>query len=376
VESLRALAALGVLVAHAFLTARTAHGMNPPSPSGVFDRLVVTGTFSVYLFFVLSGYLLFWPFVKHAFANGRSIDLRRYAVNRALRILPLYYVALVAYLVLMAGGGTLEQWLTFWTFSENFSAGATEAVNPVLWSLVVELHFYVVLPLLALLIWRLAGDSPRRAMAVVVGVGLASFVVRWVTLYDDPTPNPYLRYSLPSCFMFFAPGMALALLRLMWERRPVRLLAGPLGAPGLWLAGALGAWLLLALDEGRGYLAAVASFLLVGAVVLPLRYSRLPRALEWRPLAAVGVVSYSLYLWHVLILRKFTEHFGLDSFGPLLAVGLPVSLAIAFASYAIVERPFLRMRRRWGSTAAESAAERTKEEGRLCPPTSRSAIGS
>jgi peptidoglycan/LPS O-acetylase OafA/YrhL len=138
------------------------------------------------------------------------------------------------------------------------------------------------------------------------------------------------------------------------ERRPSRLLAGPLGAPALWLGGALAVWLLLAFGHERGYLAAVASFLLVGALVLPLRGSRLPRALEWRPLAAVGVASYSLYLWHVLILGKFAEHLGLDSFGPLLAVGLPVSLVVAFASYAIVERPFLRLRRRWGSTPADN----------------------
>jgi peptidoglycan/LPS O-acetylase OafA/YrhL len=273
--------------------------------------------------------------------------------------LPLYYVVLVPYFALMAGGGTPRDWLLFATFSENFSPATIEAVNPVLWSLVIELHFYAVLPLLALLLTRLARGSLRGAMWAIVVLGLASFALRWLTFYADPTPNPQLRYSLPSCFMFFAPGMALALLRLACERSPTRLPAGPLARPELWLGGALVAWLPVAYVDRGGFFAALASFLLVGALVLPLRDSRVARALEWRPLAAVGVASYSLNLWHVLILRKFAEHVGLDQFGWLLAVAAPVCIAVAFASYAIVERPFLRLRRRWGSTAAGTRATAT-----------------
>jgi peptidoglycan/LPS O-acetylase OafA/YrhL len=339
-ESVRAVAALSVLIAH--VVGRAA------SPS-LLERLAFGGFFGVYLFFALTGYLLFWPFVKEAFGDGRRIDLSRYAANRALRILPLYYVVLVAYLLLWHNGGTIDQWLLFGTFSENFSTTTILTVNPVMWSLVIELHFYALLPLLAMALARVAAGSPGRALAVVAALALASFALRWVSLYHDPTPNPYLRYSLLSCFMFFAVGMALALLRLSWERRPPRWLTGAVRAPELWLLGAVALWWVATVGGSRGYLLAPASFLLLGACVLPLRASPLLRALDWRPLALVGVVSYSIYLWHVLIVHELDERAGITGAWALLAVSVPVVLAVASASYLLVERPFLRMRRRWGS---------------------------
>jgi acetyltransferase len=346
VESLRALAALGVLVAGAMTTAYQAQ-----IPHDYPHRLLFSGTYAVYLFFVLSGYLLFWPFARRTFGDGQPIDLRRYALNRALRILPLYYVVLVAYLLIREGGGSLDQWLLFGSFSENLSTSTILRVNGAMWSLVVELHFYALLPLLALLLASVSRSSLRVAAAVVVGVGLASFVLRWVTLYGDRTPNPYLRYSLPSCFMFFAPGMALALLRLAWERRRPPILDGLLGARATWMAGAAGVWLAVAQGTGHGYLAAPASFLLVGACVLPLRESRAARVLDWRPLALLGVASYSLYLWHSLVIDELADHVA-SRLLPLLALATPLCLGVAFLSYAAIERPFLRLRRRWGSTAA------------------------
>jgi peptidoglycan/LPS O-acetylase OafA/YrhL len=352
IESLRAVAAMGVVVAHTLAVARTFQGRNPGPPSGVFERLIASGTFSVYLFFVLSGYLLFLPFAKQAFAAGPRIELRRYAANRALRILPLLYVSLVVYLIAQ-NDLTLHQLLVFGTFSENFSSATAQTVNVVLWSLVIELHFYLLLPLLALVVGRLSRGSVGRALALVAALGLASLALRWTTFYADPTPNPVLRFSVLSCFMFFAAGMTLALLRLRWQQRPPPALAGPLGAPAVWMSAALAAWLVLAYADSRGRLAVVASFLLVGAVVLPLRASRLTSALAWRPLAALGVASYSLYIWHVLVLRTLANHFWLDSFGSLLAVGLPACFAVAFASYAMIERPFLRWRRRWGSNTGD-----------------------
>jgi peptidoglycan/LPS O-acetylase OafA/YrhL len=115
-------------------------------------------------------------------------------------------------------------------------------------------------------------------------------------------------------------------------------------------------WLLLFDDYSRGWLAAPASALLVGACVLPLHAGPLIRVLEWRALAFVGVISYSYYLWHVPILEQLGEaSWEPQSFAGLLALSLPLCLAAAALSYRFVETPFLRLRRRWGSTAARSA---------------------
>src|SRR3954453_824914 len=91
IESLRALAALGVVVSHVygatFAFGGTLYASFP-------HRVLFGGGDGVWVFFVLTGYLLFWPFASKIYRGG-TLDLRRYAFNRALRILPLYYAAVV-----------------------------------------------------------------------------------------------------------------------------------------------------------------------------------------------------------------------------------------------------------------------------------------
>jgi peptidoglycan/LPS O-acetylase OafA/YrhL len=159
---------------------------------------------------------------------------------------------------------------------------------------------------------------------------------------------------LLSTFFFIAAGMLLALLRISWEERRPGWLRGPLAWADLWVVASAG---VLALGIFWQYslpsMAAMSiilliSALLVGACVLPLRPGPLVRVLEWRPLAVIGVASYSLYLWHDPILRALAKSSWAPSgFVGLLAVGLPLCLLVAFASYALIEAPFLRLRRRW-----------------------------
>src|SRR5213596_1717165 len=104
IESLRALAALAVLESHAF---GYAHHWAPSAISATTaQRTILGGGSGVLVFFALSGYLLFWPFARRWFADGAAIDLRRYALNRALRILPLYFVAVVVLLLVQEHGGS------------------------------------------------------------------------------------------------------------------------------------------------------------------------------------------------------------------------------------------------------------------------------
>jgi peptidoglycan/LPS O-acetylase OafA/YrhL len=99
-------------------------------------------------------------------------------------------------------------------------------------------------------------------------------------------------------------------------------------------------------------LCAPAAALMVAACVLPLRAGPLVRALGAKPLAAVGVVSYSLYLWHFPIVTHLSRSgpvFGSVALSYLTLV--PLCLAVAFVSYAAIEAPFLRLRKRWAASA-------------------------
>jgi peptidoglycan/LPS O-acetylase OafA/YrhL len=82
--------------------------------------------------------------------------------------------------------------------------------------------------------------------------------------------------------------------------------------------------------------------------VLPLRRGLVSKLLAWRPLSALGVASYSLYIWHLPVLRAVDGWPTLrSSYVVLGVVGGAICVAVAAASYAVIERPFLRLRKTW-----------------------------
>jgi peptidoglycan/LPS O-acetylase OafA/YrhL len=357
VESLRALAAVGVVASHVF-GATVGEFF-----SGIENRMASGVGFGAYFFFALSGCLLYMPFVRRDFGGGGSISLGRYALNRAVRIFPLYYVSLAAVLIVLERGGTLEQWVTWGLFLENFSPEEIETVNGVLWTIVIELHFYILLPLIAWVILRGSGGSLNRALLVLGAITLASLTLRlfYVIIPDRHWLDP-VRMSLPSMFYFIGAGMFVALVRQAWAQQRPSWLRGPLASPDVWVLASIPFWFVFVANYDLEPLFAIGCFLLLGSAVLPLDRGFLVRGLDWRPLAVLGLASYSLYVWHRPILRGVTDReapvldpliswtqdlVGSDYVGMLLIL-VPFCCAVALVSYALIEAPALRLRRRWG----------------------------
>ena len=368
VESLRAIGVLGVLVAHAM---GWAYYYGPEIGQGAVHRAMALGIqASPFLLFVLSGCLLYGPFARRDLGRGDPINLRRYATNRALRILPLYYAVLLVLFVFQEGEGTPKEWAIYASFSQNFVVFPNFQVNRVMWYMVIEVHFYVLLPLLAFVLARASGGSRGRAALLLGMLGFASFAFFMYAWHVDATPNPFWRFSILSLFFFLAGGMLLALLRLSWEERRPGWLRGPLASTDLWIAASAGVWAVsvfwqFSLPSANAMVSILLiSVLLVGACVLPLRPGPLVRVLEWRPLAVVGVASYSLYLWHDPILKALAKSpWAPSGFAGLLAVGLPLCCLVALMSYALIEAPFLRLRRRWArSTPRRSGTPAGKRD--------------
>jgi peptidoglycan/LPS O-acetylase OafA/YrhL len=359
IESLRAVAALGVFVGHTFIIALAYRDTS----GGLKNQLISGGLLTVFLFFTLSGYLLFWPFVQRDYGDRRTLSLATYARNRALRILPLYYVAVVVLLWLEPLGAERSDWWRYALFIQDYSIRTVERLDSPMWSLAVELQFYILLPLLAAVIARLSRRSLRGAIAIVAALGAASLGLRLadVTLAASTNFSPLNGpFALPTLFYFFTTGMLVALLRLELPRWAFHRACGWLASPDPWILLALPLWGLAAVHPHLEALIAAASFLIVGGCVLAPGRGVLVRVLDWRPLAAVGVASYSLYLWHVPLLVKlsgtklifFRYRQAIDltapqSFKALLALGLVVCVGVAFISYVAIESPFLRLRRRW-----------------------------
>lgn len=348
IESLRAVAALSVLGTHVWLYSTL---FGAASYSTLPRRLAAGGGLGVMLFFALTGYLIYRPFARRDFGGGGPVLLGTYARNRVLRILPLYWVAVVFLLLVTQHGGTANQWWRFMTFSESFSLSTAQTVDPPMWSLVVEVHFYLLLPVLAWALARLSGGNRAAAVLILLALALPSVVLRHV----DPKPYYIWQYSLPETFYGFVPGMVLAVIQAGWRDSRPSWLRGALARRDVWLVAGVAGWVVVCqwLDW-EAPLVAVATFLAVGAVVLPLEGGRLVRALDLRPLALIGVASYSLYLWHVpMIVRVWDVHHEQVGPGALLWETLPAALVAAGLSYAVVERPALSLRGRWFTQSRE-----------------------
>jgi peptidoglycan/LPS O-acetylase OafA/YrhL len=300
-DALRVLAAGLVVFAHTRIQLGWA---TLPLPVGGWNA----GEPGVAIFFVLSGYLLWRPFV------AGTPDRGRYLINRLARILPAYWLACLV--LVPAIGGDLVRYLTF-------TQGDLNAVG-VSWTLQAEMAFYIVLPFLAML---------GRPLLVPILFGVASLGFEAAITANNQGGGIAERLIMVR-FWQFAPGMILAAIAVRQTRAWLVVGIGIL---------AVGAVLQPILPESFGQLRSVP--VEVGATCLIAWgiYARPPLAGLW---AAGAAISYAVYLWHADLLKLFG------------AWALALVVAVASASYLLLERPVLRFAKRWGTPRA---AERPDE---------------
>ena len=354
IDGLRAIAALSVLGYHAWL-----YSMAKPSTAhqgSVWAQGAHELRLGLVLFFVLSGYLLFTPWVRAALEGGAAPRLRGYLLRRGARILPAYYVALAGAIVLLWSHDAVpgvrlpddNLWL-FAVFGQNFTEGTLLRLDPPMWTLAVEMTFYLVLPVLGWLAVRMRGAG-RAGQVIVPMVLLAAGVVYNHAIAGQDLPEPVTKV-LPAMAPYFGVGMLAAVLahgRVARRGAVAVMLAGGIalvGVDAVWHAdGAARGSHDLALRAWRD-LPAAAGFALVLTAVA---HAASPlRGLGSRPLAYVGRISFGLYLWHVPLMLWLKAQ-GLLPSSPVLAlaVALPPSLAAAALSWRFVERPVQERARR------------------------------
>jgi len=359
-ESVRGMAAVVVVWTHAWTMSRdfAEHTYG--------QRLADGGLYSIFVFFALSGYLLFWPFAQAAWGNRSPVSIRNYAINRAWRVLPAYYVCLATVLLLQYHGGTVRLWVAFSTFTENFSSKTLGLVDTPMWSIATEMQFYILLPVIAWGIVRVSRGSLRAGAIALFVLAVPTFIARELIRYGLPLDNPlqYLDNTLLETFCYFALGMGLAMWRLSIQQRRPRWLDGPLGHSTVWLAAAVIVWMVACWNFNWEVLGALASALLIGAVVLPLRHGRAMVPFSWRPFALLGVISYSIYLWHFPILIGIANRSLIDpneiigrGLTQMFVLGLPLSVAVAALSYWQIERRGLAHRRPWSANVLSAAPD-------------------
>lgn len=385
-EGMRGFAALGVLVTHvAFSSSQVGWDEVPgfeQQGNGFFAHLLQQLHVSLPIFFVLSGMLLYRPFVLGTIAGTRTPRLRPYFWRRALRTLPGYWVCLGVVLITLNTDLIENFWdvLRPFLLLQVYEQGAHVAGLEQSWSLATEVAFYATLPLLAAILHRLArrvSDPGQRARRILGGLSLGVIVGIGFTIYThQPSMGVYpMQNEWPIGWVgFIAIGMALATLSATAEVAPhavpspyrlvmdrpllpwlgalvVYLLASvsPVGDPGKANYPAMGQ----ALIEHIAYLSF--GLLIVAPLTVPDLRSRFIKAVLTNPVTLyLGRISYGLYLWHIAIIYYYSSDgmlFQVAGFGELLLITLLGSIIAATLSYYIVEKPAMALRERLGKTS-------------------------
>lgn len=360
---MRAIAVLLVLAIHL----GGVSGANTDAWYGVFTS---RGNLGVTLFFLISGFLLHRPYAAAQLDGRASPALARYAKRRALRILPAYWLALTILIQWPGLDGVFRNnWWVYYALLNSYDVNWMFSGIQVTWSLSVEVAFYAVLPLLAAGLARVGGaDRDARAhrqLALLALLGGAALCLRsWAWMQQHYA----VPWTLPALFLWFALGMALAIVHVQVEGDDDRTALSRLGAraPGACWGLAVALFVALSLLPGipRGMTGQYTLFtytaehLLFGAVaflmLLPAVFGETrggwPRRLLALPgLTWIGTVSYGVFLWHHPLLMEMGRRGLAETIpgAPFLSLALflvPVSLACGAISYYAIERPLLRLR--------------------------------
>ncbi len=363
-EGMRAVAALGVLTTHVAFQTRA---VEIPVLGQVLGRLDL----AVALFFALSGFLLWRPWVACAHGVASRPRIRRYLAHRFVRIWPAYVVVVVLVLTLLPDAKTasLTVWVANLTLTQVFVPLSLTAGLTQMWSLSVEVSFYLLLPLFGLALLRMRGARSHRRILVLAA--LAALTLTWgviaeaLPVSDGVEPKNWVIGHLP----WFLAGLILAELSGIIELSGVLDGDGDLGDRPRWVRTlvALGArrWLMFAVlvvayglactplagPTGLGDISAwqFATKMALGAVcglalLAPLVCSAGPfRFLASPTMQALGRWSYGIFIWHLVVLSVVFGLFGIPAFsGHTLVVWtltVVLTVGISAVSYALIEEP-------------------------------------
>lgn len=367
----------------AILMVLLVHFVGNMQPTTQIERAIVLvtgyGIYGVDLFFVLSGFL-----ITGILYDGRNEPhyFRNFYMRRFLRIFPLYYgvlafLFLLAPLIPVVRGPTLDYLLQeqawAWLYAVNIHVAkhgywSLSYINH-FWSLSVEEHFYLFWPLVVLM---LAG-RPRWLIAVSLGLSIGAIVARFsgslmgLSWFTTGVLTP-----------FRLDGLALGAFLAIVVRRPeglkrvTKVLPPAMIAIGMTLAASI-AWRLVSWRGSElmggvrpALILMLLACLLIWAITAPER-SVISRFFCSRTMVFLGTYSYGLYVYHHFISLYLTANGTelelarwLGSHGAAVALqatlGASASLVVAYLSYELVEKRFLRLKRLFG-TANETGLQ-------------------
>ena len=390
-DTLRAVASIAVVGTHTSFWA----GYYGNGTLGAATQRLEVG---VAIFFVLSGFLLGFPYVA-AVRTGQPHDsVGRYFWKRALRILPVYWIAVVAALVLLVDnrGEPFHRWVTNLLLIDLYTAPDLPHGLTQMWSLTTEASFYLVLPALMWAILRIVGRRswrPDRILLALSALGLLSLLWAGLATGHLKDFDGWANRWLVSYLIWFAAGLALAVVAVdlrTGASRITRPLVVFASSPGMcWtaaiavyaiastpLAGPAGLFLLAPHEAViRTALYTCVATLVVLPSIFGAPDSTYAQIMALPALRHLGHISYSLFCCHLVVLELVSDWTGFDLFRghgiELFALTLGISLMVSEALYQLVEKPLMRLKDvRWPTKRSSSAprANATSKAGAARTP--------
>jgi peptidoglycan/LPS O-acetylase OafA/YrhL len=332
-DGIRAVAISLVLISHLVGTS----GFGVPA---AWHRYLDLGQLGVRIFFVVSGYLITTLLLDEHRKYG-SVSLLHFYFRRTFRIFPAFYVFVVAIMLADAVGWVSlreNDILHAFTYTTNYHRDRAWELGH-LWSLAVEEQFYLLWPMMFLLL------GVRGAIAGAAAYLVIAPVVRVVTWQLHPEQLAGVGETFQTVADAIATGCVLAAVRAWLGQKPA------------FLAMQRSSWtmvlLVLIILVGNHFQGRISISYPVGETALNVSIAlcidwclrnpsgRLGAFLEWKPVVRVGLLSYSLYLWQQPFTNRDSD--ALVASFPLNALCI---VAAALASYHLVEKPFLSWRQR------------------------------
>ncbi|APV51268.1 hypothetical protein BWI17_17210 [Betaproteobacteria bacterium GR16-43] len=341
-EMLRGLAAVSVMLFHCT-------GLMPVDATGTSISLMRAGWIGVDLFFVISGYVITDSALRQGGTAAYGANFWR---ARFARIVPLYYLTSVVFLLLVDPDplfrDTAFQLATHGLFFHHMFESTAFSINGVTWSLGVEMQFYLVAFLLVPWLGRWSRGATIAAFVAALAGVLAWRWFAWRALQGGPdaTLSHWLSQA-PALFDSFALG---ALVRLF------RIRGGGSGRAAAYATAAfillVAIFLLYDTYAARYFQSAPMAVLfrtlvaMCGGLALLAALSAPPAASPaWRPFLYLGSISYGIYLWHLFALYTVQQLWPWQEWAAVPAV-IGLTILLAGASHRWVEEPCMRWARR------------------------------
>jgi peptidoglycan/LPS O-acetylase OafA/YrhL len=346
VDGLRFLAIMPVIVQHVSerLVRHSTVEFATPIKQDQLAFLASRGTIGVFIFFAISGFMLTLPFARHHLDGAKAPSLKQYFIRRFTRIEPPYliWMTVFALVLLVQGawsvGDLLPHWLASSFYLHSLVYGDYSVINPVAWSLEIEIQFYLIAPWLVGLFFSIKNAKHREwaLLGSIFGFVALQHAMGWQYFPFKPTLLGQMQH--------FLVGIWLADKYLTkWQKSPSAKIA--------WDLAVVPALLVMAYtwteEFAKSWVFAVALMVVFVAAFRGKIFSQLLRN-QW--VAIIGGMCYTIYLTHLPMLEMqlvFTKHLHLTNhYLPnlllQLAIGLPLILTSSAVFYLLLEKPFMK----------------------------------